>query len=35
MDCEFNLYPFASNPKLVERRTNPFSKFIEGIEVES
>ena len=35
VDCEFNLYPFASNPKLVERRTNPFSKFIEGIEVES
>ena len=30
--CEFDIYPFASDPKLVERWTDPFADFIEGME---
>ena len=32
LKCEFDIYPFASNLKLVERCTDPFTKFIEGLE---
>ena len=32
LKCEFDIYPFASNPKLVERWTDPFAEFIEGLE---
>ena len=32
LKCEFDIYPFASNPKLVKRWTDPFAEFIEGLE---
>ena len=31
-DCEFDIYPFASNPQLVERHTDPFATFIESMD---
>ena len=34
-NCEFDIYPFASDPQLVECWTDPFSKFIDGLEFES
>ena len=33
--CVFDIYPFASNPQLVERRIDPFAKFIDGLEFSS
>ena len=32
LNCEFGIYLFGSNPKLVERCTDPVTKFIEGPE---
>lgn len=34
-ECEFDIYPFASNPKLVERNADPFAEFIEGLDIGS
>ena len=31
-DCEFDIYPFASKPQLVERHTDPFATFIESMD---
>ena len=31
-NCEFDIYPFASNPQLVERHTDPFATFIESMD---
>ena len=31
-NCEFDIYPFASDPQLVESWTDPFVEFIEGLE---
>lgn len=31
-ECEFDIYPFASNPKLVERHTDRFATFIESLD---
>ena len=30
-NCESDIHPFASNPKLIERWTDPFAKFVEGL----
>lgn len=35
LKCEFDIYPFASNPKLVERWADPFAEFVESRDVGS
>jgi len=33
LDYEFDIHPFASDPKLVERWTDPFAEFVESMVV--